>query len=223
MNKIKFQEVHVLEKAVPIIQNSFKTKDNSDINYTILVGRDIKLTQECDQQWASYNIDFFQFIDENIQESDLDAVLSSLQLEDAHWNWFNKSLQLCSGAYKWFYLLCDDKVQANCVIYQPRESLLSQKNIFYIEFIAVAPWNRKNNIRDKRYNGIGTLLIKSILTYAIDTLKLTPGFSLHSLPQATGYYEQLGMIHCSEKDKEKLKYFEIPNDKSILLLQGDIT
>ena len=210
----------MLAKATPIIQSSFKTKDASTVDYTILTGHDIQLTQECDNQWISYNIDFFKFINENVQDKDLDTVLKSIQMEDSHWNWFNKSIQLYSNAYKWFYFLCDNDIQATCVIYQPKQSILSKKNIFYIEFIAVAPWNRKNAIRDKRYNGVGTLLIKSILEYAIETLKLTPGFSLHSLPQATGYYEQLGMVHCSEEDKESLKYFEISNDKSALLLQG---
>ena len=211
----------MFEEATVIIQDSFEVKDDTKTNYRILFGHDMQLTQLCDQQWAKYNIELFEYIKDSVDESDLNAVLESIQLEDKHWNWFNKSIRLYSASYKWFYLLCGDDIQASCVIYQPKQSSFSNNNIFYIEFIAVAPWNRKNILHDKRYNGIGTLLITSVLRYATDTLGLTPGFSLHSLPQATGYYEQLGMLHCPSEDKERLKYYEIPREKAILLLEGD--
>ncbi|OVZ67318.1 hypothetical protein CDO43_30670, partial [Pseudomonas aeruginosa] len=40
-----------------------------------------------------------------------------------------------------------------------------------------------------------------------------PGFCLHSLPTAEGYYRYLGMIeYDADADKENLRYFEAPPD-----------
>ncbi len=213
----------MLNEATALTNATLTATDGSTINYQILTGWDMKLSQQCDQQWSEYNIELFQFIHDNFKDSELDEILESIQLEDKHWNWFNKSIHLYSDSYKWFYLLCDEEIQAVCVIYQPKKSILSSKQIFYIEFIAVAPWNRKNSIRDKKFRGLGTLLISSVLKYAIDELKLTPGFSLHSLPQATGYYKSLGMLHCEVADKERLKYFEIPSEKAVMLIEEKLS
>lgn len=203
-----------------ISQGLLNKTDGSKEPYGIVCGWNLELSKNCDTQWAEHNFNFFQYIQKNVKEEDLDKVLESLQIEDNHWSWFNKSMHFYADGYKWFYLLAEDKIQGTCVIYQPKESVIGEGNIFYIEFIAVAPWNRKTLIADKEYKGVGTILITAILKYALSRFALRPGFSLHSLPQATGYYEKLGMINCVAQDKDRLKYYEIPMTEAELLMKS---
>ena len=210
-----------MKNTVSIISKGTLTKTNGlEEEYEIVYGWNLELSKNCDTQWAEHNLIFFQYIQDNIKEEDLDEVLESLQVEDKHWSWFNKSMHFYADVYKWFYLLAEDKIQGTCVIYQPKESLIGEGNIFYIEFIAAAPWNRKTLITDKEYKGVGTILITAILKYALEKFALRPGFSLHSLPQATGYYEKLGMINCATEDKNRLKYYEIPITEAELLMKN---
>lgn len=206
--------------ASVISQGLLNKTDGSKEQYKIIYGWNLELSKNCDTQWAEHNLKFFQYIQEHVKEENLDEVLESLQVEDSHWSWFNKSMHFYTDVYKWFYLLAEDKIQGTCIIYQPKESIIGEGNIFYIEYIAAAPWNRKTLITEKEYKGVGTVLITSILKYALETFSLRPGFSLHSLPQAKGYYEQLGMINCATEDKDRLKYYEIPKIEAELLMKS---
>lgn len=207
--------------AYSVISKGFLGRaDGSKERYEIVYGWDLELSKNCDTQWAEHNLNFFQYIQENVNEEDLNNVLESLQREDSHWSWFKKSMHFYTDAYKWFYLLAEEKIQAICIIYQPKESIIGEGDIFYIEYIAAAPWNRKTLITEKKYKSVGTILIASVLKYALETFALRPGFSLHSLPQATGYYEQLGMINCAIEDKDRLKYYEIPKVEAELLMKS---
>ena len=69
--------------------------------------------------------------------------------------------------------------------------LVDGENIFYVEYLAVAPWNRDCLVRQREYKGVGSTLLKVALNYSVEKLGLIPGFSLHSLPQAKEYYEKL--------------------------------
>ena len=210
-----------MKNSTSVISKGFLNKiDGSKERYEIVYGWNLELSKNCDTQWAEHNLNFFQYIQDNVDEENLNKVLESLQIEDAHWSWFNKSMHFYTDVYKWFYLLAEEKIQGTCVIYQPKESVIGEGNIFYIEFIAAAPWNRKTLITDKEYKGVGTILITAILKYALETFALRPGFSLHSLPQATGYYEKLGMINCATQDKDRLKYYEIPITEAELLMKS---
>ncbi len=207
-------------KKTIISQGLLKKNDDSEKEYQIIHGWDMKLSQDCDSQWNEHNLKFFQYIDNHFDDEKLDEILQSMQLEDSHWNWFKKSIHCREEGYEWFYLLTGDRIEASCLVYQPKKSAMCKNNIFYIEFIAVAPWNRKTLITEKEYKGVGTILISKILNFLVETLSLIPGFSLHSLPQASGYYEKLGMVNCVSEDKEKLKYYEIFEDKATLLMRS---
>lgn len=109
--------------------------------------------------------------------------------------------------------------QGACVFFHPKDSIIDSENIFYIEYVAVAPWNRKTPVTKREFKGVGTILITCALNYAVNELGLQYGFSLHSLPQAKNYYEKIGMINFPERDKDKLVYFEMPRDKSTEILR----
>ncbi|WP_244089171.1 hypothetical protein [Aeromonas hydrophila] len=188
-------------------------------DYTISHGEDPFKAIECDQQWTKSNIELFEFIAaQNYDAAQLKNVLDSIQTEDHHWDWFKKTLSYSKDEYEWFYLYAEEKPQGVCLIYHPKVSALSTSNIFYVEYLAVAPWNRDCLIRKRDFLKIGSTLLTCSLRFAVTTLGLTPGLSLHSLPQARGYYEKLNMINIERENKPRLMYFELPYAEAEKLL-----
>jgi len=183
----------------------------AEVNYSITHGRNLIFSKECDERWTQYNIELLEYIEsQKYSDKELSNILDSIQTEDFHWNWFFKSFAMRTQEYRWFYMYANDKPQGACVIYQPKDSALQESNIFYVEFIAVAPWNRDCLIRKRELRCVGTTLFKAVLDYAVNELGLTPGFSLHSLPQARKYYEKLKMVNVEKLNKDALLYFELP-------------
>lgn len=187
--------------------------------YKVFHGWDFVSSLECDEIWGRSNIELFEFIEkQNFDDEKLEEVLSSIQKEDHHWNWFKKSIATRGDEYEWFYLYVDDEPQAACLIYHPRDSALQKSKIFYVEFLAVAPWNRSCLVRERKYLGVGSVLLKTVLNFAVHNIGLSPGFSLHSLPQASGYYSKLNMVCVDELKKDTLLYFELPKNEADKLL-----
>lgn len=190
------------------------------VKYEINHGWDILSADSCDRQWKLFNIKLFEYIDkQGYSEKKLGDVLSSIQIHDSHWDWFKKSCIYLSDGYEWFYMFADGKPQGACLIYHPTDSIIDSENIFYIEFVAVAPWNRDNLMIAREFKGIGSTIIKCVLNYAVNTLHLKQGFSLHSVPQAKGYYTKIGMEIYPARDKPNLAYFEMPRAKAAEMLR----
>lgn len=183
-----------------------------DADYEIFVGWDIAKANQCDSMWGIFNTNLVQFIrNQNYSQEELDNIQSYIQLGDSHWDWLWKSCAHRGNEYEWFYLYADDKPQAACLIYHPKKSVLHEEDIFYIEYIAVAPWNRKNPMQERELVGLGKAMIQFVINYATKTLGLHLGFSLHSVPTATGFYEGLGMLSFEQNDKGELKFYEMPS------------
>ena len=189
--------------------------------YTIRHGWDIVAAVHCDESWVRSNIELFQHIEEqNFDDGELLKVLDSIQMEDHHWDWFAKSCIFTGDEYEWFFLFSENRPEGACVIYHPKDSALGNSHIFYVEYLAVAPWNRDCLIRQREYKGVGSILLKIALKYSVENLGLIPGFSLHSLPQAKQYYEKLKMINVRAMDKGTLLYFELPEAEADKLLEA---
>jgi hypothetical protein len=185
------------------------------IPYSKQYGWNIVSSVACDEVWGRANIELFEYIDQqNFDDEDLDRVLNSIQIEDHHWDWFKKSIGCTGDEYEWFYLYADSKPQAACLIHHPKTSALEESDIFYVKFLAVAPWNRSCLIRERECLGVGSILLKSALNFAVNKLGLSPGFSLHSLPQASGYYEKIKMVNVEGENEGGLLYFELPNSEA---------
>lgn len=193
--------------------------DKSTADYEITHGRNIKYAFECDRLWGQSNLKLWQAIaNMDLDESALDAILEELPLEDDHWRWVNKSNHFASNDFEWFYLHAAGMPQGACVIYHPKPSVLSTGNIFYVEYLASAPWNRSCSLREREFYAVGSTLLCCVLRYAINTLRLSPGFSLHSLPKAQGFYQKLKMVNISQHNKDSLLYFELPKDEAKKLI-----
>lgn len=177
----------------------------------VVHGWDPKRSLACDTQWKEASLELLQRImAHGYDDTKLIEVVSSISMEDDHWQWFDKARAFNSDEYEWFHLYAEGKPQAACVIYHPKPGVLSSGDIFYVEFVAVAPWNRSCLIRERRFRGAGTVLLRAALRYAVNELKLRPGFSLHSLPGANGYYLALKMVNVPGHEKDTMLYFELP-------------
>ncbi|WP_031437912.1 GNAT family N-acetyltransferase [Methylobacter tundripaludum] len=184
--------------------------DGSNVNYQLHHGWDIAKAYACDKSWGIFNIELMRFIkSQNHDTGSLTQVLAKIQMDDSHWSWFDKSRGLKTTEYDWFFLMTEQSPQGACLIYHPKASALDKGDIFYIEYVAVAPWNRGNPMRDQVFKGVGSILIKHAVNYARTELKLRYGFSLHALPRAAGFYQKIGMIRHTPLDKDVLQYFEM--------------
>ena len=210
-----------MDKRIKIIaRGELVHRTGKTMSYTVTNGWDVKSSVECDRQWKQSTVELLNFIaDQNYDDAKLGEILNSLSMEDDHWDWFKKALALRTEEYEWFHLYAEGKPQGACVIFHPKESALSGLNIFYVEFIAVAPWNRKNLVRDRELKGVGRALLVAAQRFSIDRLKLSPGFCLHSLPGANGFYLGLQMVKVEAKDKGTLAYFELPGNSATKLME----
>lgn len=146
------------------------------------------------------------------------VVADKIMIEDIHWNWQRKALTYHTSEYNWFFLKTADSVQGVCLTYHPKDSVLQDSNIFYIEYIASAPWNRNSAFHEKIYSGIGIQMIKLIQMYFKKNFGYEYGFSLHSLPQAEGFYEKIGMNNFPKYNEGNLRFYEISKEKAMVFM-----
>lgn len=213
-------DLNALQTTV-IDNGKLRNSSGNDKEYSISMGWNIKSASECQNLWEAHNLELFKFIEEQeFDDEELTTALESIQIEDIHWDWVGKSCLFKSDEYKWFFLYADEKPQGACLIYQPKSSALTKLNIFYVEFLAVAPWNRTCTVRQRDYFDVGSIILKAVLKFATEKLDLKPGFSLHSLPQADAYYRKLKMVNIAENNKGNLLYFELPHADAEQLLEG---
>ncbi len=179
------------------------------VDYSIHLGWDLLIANLCDRTWGTFNVALLRHIRKLESEGvDIAPILESAQLEDHHWRWLDKTLHYRGDSYKWFFLIAENYPQAACLVYHPKASVVGAGDIFYVEYIAAAPWNRENVFAERIFKGVGPKLLNRVISYAKDDLKLRPGFSLHSLPKAVQFYEKIGMTAFPQYDKGELKFFE---------------
>lgn len=199
--------MHVSKKTVP---------------YKIVHGWDLKSSCECDTLWKQAWLALFEQIQQaEPDETKQNEILDSISIEDIHWDWFGKATAYCTDEYEWFHLYADGKPQAACLIYHPEASALEPGDIFYVKFAAVAPWNRDCKLRSREFFGLGKTILRAAQCFAVNELKLRPGFCLHSLPKAEIVYTKLKMVKViGKEDAQSLAYFELPQAIATQLMEA---
>ena len=196
--------------------------NGKNVPYTIELGLDKSSIRECND-WKDFTTKFLlAFIDENPDIKDYKNVLQDkIMLEDYHWNWLKKALFYNTSEYNWFFLRTPDGIQSVCLTFHPKKSVFRGIDIFYIQYIASAPWNCKSSFYERKYIGVGTEMIKQIQLYFAMTHRYSYGFSLHSLPQAQKFYEKIGMVNFSEYNNGNgLFFYEMDKEHATLFLEG---
>jgi len=216
----KFLDIYSSPK---VISNGFISNISGEkIPYSIELGLNKTSILECNS-WNDFTTNIIMsYVDEDSLFNDVKKKLQgNIMLEDSHWDWIWKASHYNSSEYNWFFLKTSDGVQGVCITFHPKKSKLQEVNIFYIEFISSAPWNRKSILHDQKYKGIGTEIIKQIQYYFINNLNYCHGFSLLSLPQAREFYEKIGMINIPEYNKcNRLFFYEMNKENAISLLEN---
>jgi len=191
--------------------------------YTIVHGWSLESSLECDNLWKQGWIALFKQIQQaEPDETMQNEVFASISTEDFHWDWFKKAIDSNTSEYEWFHLHADDKPQAACLIYHPEASALEPGDIFEVKFVAVAPWNRTCKLRPREFRGLGETILRAAQRFAVQELKLRPGFCLHSLPKAEGFYSKLKMVKVEGKaDAQSLAYYELPSAIATELMEAN--
>jgi len=206
-----------------VIKEGIINKANGDnVPYTLEVGLNKESIIECNS-WNDFvtNI-IINFKIENPKLDDYDKVLrEKIMLDDHHWNWTLKAFKFNTSEYNWFFLKTIDGIQGLCITFHPKKSILQNVDIFYIEYISSAPWNRDSALHKRLYKGIGSEIIKQVQYYFLENHKYSHGFNLQSLQQSRKFYEHIGMVNIPKyNDGNNLFFYEMSKENAILFLEG---
>jgi hypothetical protein len=144
--------------------------------------------------------------------------------EHDHWNWDEKSHYLKFTAYRCLGIRYDDEVQGLMMIstlaVEGRLPIHKGKPVLYVKYIESAPWNLKAYMgAEARFGGIGISLIRAAIAASLEE-EFRGRIALHSLPQSEPFYarfmEDLGI----DLDVEKLRYFEMSEERAVKFMKG---
>lgn len=193
-----------------------KSLDQYFVNFLSNDAERLSTSSRIDVDWKKFNASILEkFVIPYLTDDKSEnlKLLRKYRLEDHHWNWTDKAMKLNREGYLWFSISINSYVQAMAVIFHPKKSRLSGSEIFYIDYIATAPWNRDSPANEKLYSGFGTILLRTACQYCVNNFGYCHAFSLHSLPDAEEYYRKIGMIDLgADDDKEGLRYFEMKEE-----------
>ena len=148
--------------------------------------------------------------------------------QDAHWNWERKVSGPRLLAREGFSVVCDGVTQGMMIVDTStrRCRIDAQKNLHlvYLEFLQVAPWNRRRLSGQARYGGIGSILVRAAIAFS-ESLEFAGRIGLHSLPQAESFYTATcGMADLGLDDAFKnLRYFEMTPEQARAFVEGKRT
>ncbi|CAG2093683.1 MULTISPECIES: GNAT family N-acetyltransferase [Xanthomonas] len=139
-------------------------------------------------------------------------------LEHVHWDWRGKVTRRDSLLnHQGFALRCDGQTQGlmlvETLLHRCRLAEQAGKNLAYVEYLEVAPWNLRA-FGVPRLFGVG-----SVLLAAANALSHQEGYKgrmgLHSLPQSCGFYEHLGMTNLGKDlPYPEMNYFEVSTSQA---------
>jgi hypothetical protein len=201
-----------------------RDRNNALVQYNVENSFDVNRVMEMERVWsAEMRSIIADIIAKNpacINDPQLWVkLLAENNIEDMSWNWMAKAMHLNKQDYCWFFLIADNKVQAACIIYHPKKSLIDSENIFYVDYLATAVWNRNRPGHIRQFSGLARILLAHSIRHAIN-LGYRPGFCLHSLPLAESFYSSLGMLDFGiDTSKENLKLFEAKKESSIAIME----
>lgn len=181
-------------------------------------GLDISHLDFIDAQWApllkrQYDLailHFFQLPQGDQTNEKWIETQGNFGVQDQHWDWRKKSAIAPKSSRRVFSILNGSEVEAALMLLFGKNSRVPgvPRSIIYVDYVAVAPWNRKQIQDPQRFKHLGTVL----LGVAVQT-SIREGHDgrcgLHSLPQSEGFYRKLGMTDLGiDSNYMSLRYFE---------------
>ena len=142
-------------------------------------------------------------------------ILEMHRQEDEAWNW-PAIVEECRAAsrtgeasYEFIILRARRDVQSLMILEtEAHLSLQTRTSILYVEYLAVAPWNRPPIQSPRRFSGCGSALIEFAIRRS-EELGYDGRVGLHSLPGSRTFYARSGFIDLGADEAEGgLHYFE---------------
>ena len=134
--------------------------------------------------------------------------------ESDHWEWFSKALQVGQDVESLLVALADD-VDDRChglmKLVWPKDSRLAPgRPSLYVDYLEIAPWNRKDYPRRREYTGLGLAMMRHAAQIS-DELGFAGRLTLCSLPQAEAFYRKIPMseLGVGEGHDDHLAFFEL--------------
>jgi hypothetical protein len=154
-------------------------------------------------------LQFFQLPPADRTQEKWHEVLGKLAVQDHHWEWRTKCSIAPGTNRRVFSLLNSDEVEAAMMVLSGERSRdPPPRPMVYVDFVAVAPWNRKPFQDPQRFRGLGTVMLGAAVELS-RKLGHDGRCGLHSLPQSEGFYRQIGMRDFGlDASKSSLRYFE---------------
>ena len=118
------------------------------------------------------------------------AAAAGSPLENAHWDWRNKVRYYRPGWHCLVAIEFEGDVQGLMAVETRlrRSRLAADRWVVYVDFLEVAPWNRRlATIQEPRFGGVGTLLLGEAVRMSMGP-SANGRVGLHSLPLAEGFY-----------------------------------
>jgi hypothetical protein len=140
--------------------------------------------------------------------------------EHAHWDWTGKTEPSWSGQWCFVAVKCGKSFEGLMAVRsKPRTRRTDAKPVLYVDFVEVAPWNSRNLTDTPRYSGVGSILIQEAVAVSL-SWGWEGRVGLSSLPQAKGFYSQIGMrlVEKGDPDYGDLDYFEFDESDAKLFL-----
>lgn len=138
--------------------------------------------------------------------------------EDLHWDWRAKIGKYSNPLlYSHFCIEHQKETQGLAVVTKggafSRLPEMQNQDIMYLNYLAVAPWNHKAYGSNRRFKGVGLVLVGAVVQLSLDE-GLSGRVGLHSLSNAEGFYKSLGFEDLGADDQcQNLKYFELPAEQ----------
>jgi GNAT superfamily N-acetyltransferase len=146
--------------------------------------------------------------------------------ENWHWDWQGKMAAVAGLlAYQGFSVVLGGETQGLSRVDltgHGRESSQVGKPIVYVDYLEVAPWNRRDlGFDPPRYGGVGSALLVAAVA-----LSEGEGFhgrvGLHSLPRADDFYRKCGFSDLGpDSAVQNLRYFEITAERARAFLEKE--
>jgi len=128
--------------------------------------------------------------------------------EDRHWDWINKYAKNAHVNFEYYVIECDGMIQGMTMIETDFHRSKKKKNLVYVDFLSIAPWNRKNFVKEPKYKRTGSILIYAAVRRS-EQLGYRYRIGLHSLPGAIDFYVRIGMRdYGPDPQYQNLHYLE---------------
>ena len=141
------------------------------------------------------------------------GMLIALQEPDKAWNWdYKLRLATHEARFEAYVVEIDGLAQGVILVetqwHRSQVAAAARPRLVYVEYLAAAPWNRREIEDPPDFVGVG----RALMTFSrrrSAALGYEGRVGLHALPTAKGFYDKLNMPdYGADPEQDELVYFE---------------